>query len=226
MSRALLLFVRLPEPGRVKTRLARETSDRDAAALYDVLARHCLAQCLAGAQAAKGEVLVFHDPESDPAAVAEWLGPGPRYLVQRGPDLGSRMADAFERAFGLGFEAAVLVGSDIPGMRPGLLADALAVPAPDTAVLGPAEDGGYWLIGFHAQGFAPRVFERMPWSTPLVCAETMRRLAEAGLDLRLAPQLADVDVLDDLARVLDDDQLDPASETGGVALELLSTRPG
>lgn len=230
MNRALMLFVRLPEPGRVKTRLARQTSDQQAASLYDALARQCLSRCQEAAQQAKAGLLVLHDPDSDPQVVAGWLGSGVTLLAQSGPDLGARMAHAFSRAFERGFDAAVLVGSDVPGMTAEDLARALALPQPGTAVLGPALDGGYWLIGFHSQGYsievADTVFQAMPWSTPLVAAETMRRMAEAGLDLRLAPERMDVDLLEDLERALKAGQLDPESEAGRLAGEMLRNRAG
>ena len=97
-------------------------------------------------------------------------------MPQTGDDLGERMEQAFVRVFSEGFREAILIGSDIPGLSSGTVQEAFASLAGHDAVIGPANDGGYYLIGFTRRAFYPEIFHSMPWSTPAVFRETLGRL--------------------------------------------------
>ena len=97
--------------------------------------------------------------------------------------------------------AALLIGSDLPLLTGRLLRQAAALLTENQAVLGPADDGGYYLIGFTRAGYLPDVFRNMPWSTPAVAAVTLARLADAGRATALLPPLPDCDVAADLTRL-------------------------
>jgi hypothetical protein len=140
---------------------------------------------------------VFFEPAAAAADVRAWL-PGVRLLAQSGADLGARMADAFARAFARGASRVVLAGTDVPGLARETATAALSALDAADVVLGPAEDGGYYLVGLRAP--APALFSGMEWSTPGVLEETRARARAAGLAVHELAPLADVDTLDDLRR--------------------------
>ena len=193
--RVLLAFVRAPESGRVKTRLAAAIGDRAALRVYVRLAEHTLGE--ARVLAAEGvEVRVHHAPGDADAAVRAWLGQGLAYLPQAEGDLGMRMRDAFARAFADGAERVVIVGSDLPEISAPLLRRAFDLLDGCSAVVGPARDGGYYLLGL--TGMVGGIFEGIEWSTPGVLAATLERLRAAGVEPAMLEMLADVDTVQDL----------------------------
>lgn len=191
----LLVFVRAPEPGRVKTRLAAAIGDRAALRVYRRLAEHTLAQ--ARDLAADGvQLRVHYAPPGAGDEVRAWLGEGPAYLPQAEGDLGTRMRKAFARAFADGADQVVIVGSDLPEVSAPLLRRAFELLDGCAAVLGPARDGGYWLLGMRRM--IGGVFDGIEWSTPGVLAATLDRLRAADADPALLDTLADVDEVQDL----------------------------
>lgn len=193
--RALLVFVRAPEPGTVKTRLAAAIGHRAALAVYKRLAEHTMAEARALA-AQDVEVRVHYAPAHAGGAVRAWLGGGLAYLPQSDGDLGERMEDAFARAFAGGAERAVIVGSDLPEVSASLLRRAFRLLDAHPAVIGPARDGGYYLLGLRR--LIGGVFGGIPWSTPAVLAATLERFRAAGVEPVMLQELADVDTVDDL----------------------------
>lgn len=193
--RILLVFVRAPELGRIKTRLAASIGDRAALRVYKRLAEHTLAE--ARALAAEGvEVRIHYAPGDAGSAVHGWLGEGPVYLPQAEGDLGMRMRDAFARAFADGADRVVIVGSDLPEISAVLLRRAFDLLDACPAVIGPARDGGYYLLGM--TGMIGGVFEGIAWSTPGVLAATLDRLRAARVEPAMLETLADVDTVEDL----------------------------
>jgi uncharacterized protein len=190
----LLLFAKYPDPGRVKTRLARHVGPENAAAL----ARCFLIDELQTLLKMELPILLFHDPpESGPAFGMLTEGRCSSY-PQQGIDLGERMAHAFEKAFSLGHPAALLVGSDLPDLPLTHLEEAVAALIDGKAVLGPALDGGYYLIGFPREQFLPQLFEEMRWSSPEVFSHTLEKFAEHGKEVHLLPPWQDMDTVADL----------------------------
>ena len=194
----LQVFAKAPVPGRVKTRLARTIGAEAAASVYRALAERTLATAAAARRAGVvGAVELWLDPESDPAAIATWCD---RYGVtmetQAGDDLGARMHSALRSSIARGIPA-LLVGTDVPGYDVAYLARAAAALERHDAVIGPAEDGGYVLVGLARD---IDVFGGVPWSTPEVMAATRARLVAAGASHVELPPLWDVDTLDDYLR--------------------------
>jgi rSAM/selenodomain-associated transferase 1 len=192
------VFAKAPVPGRVKTRLARTIGDAAAATAYRALAERTLATAVAARRAGvAGAVELWLDPESDAAAIAPWRE---RYGVtietQAGDDLGARMRHALRTSIARGHPA-LLIGTDVPGYDVGYLAHAAAALERHDAVIGPAEDGGYVLIGLARD---VDVFRGVPWSTPDVMATTRARLAAARASHAELPPLWDVDTHDDFLR--------------------------
>jgi rSAM/selenodomain-associated transferase 1 len=189
--RVLGLFAKRPEPGLVKTRLAASTSPAWAAqvaaafladtleSLADVEARRVLAFAPAGA----------HD------FFAEIVAGRFELIPQSEGDLGQRMARFFAAQFDAGADAAVLLGTDSPTLPIAHVLQAFDALEGADVVLGPATDGGYYLVG--CAGGVPPIFDGITWSGPRVLAQTADRLAAAALRLALLPPWYDVDTLDD-----------------------------
>lgn len=196
-ERHVLLFVKYPEPGLVKTRLAAHLGDAAATALY----RAFVADELAALAAAAVPVTAHCAPPHPEADYRAWLGPDLPLAAQRGGDLGARMAAAFEDAFAHGADEAVLIGSDIPALTPAHVTGAFAALGQHGAALAPAGDGGYTLIAFTARAYTAHAFADVPWSTTAVLSTTLTRLREAGRRAALLPVLPDVDEPYDLARL-------------------------
>jgi uncharacterized protein len=193
--RVLLVFVRAPEPGAVKTRLASAIGPAAALAVYRRLAEHTLRE--AAALAPEGvEVRVHYTPAEGRDAVRAWLGPGPVYLPQGEGELGARMRGAFARAFAEGAGQVVIVGSDLPELSAGLLRRAFDRLDANPAVIGPATDGGYYLLGLTR--LVEGVFDGIAWSTPQVLAATLARFRAAGIEPATLEALSDVDEVEDL----------------------------
>jgi hypothetical protein len=186
ISSAVVIMARQPVAGRVKTRLAAALGDEGACAAYRVLLRATL-EAVAEAPCNR---YVFLPPGE---TLAEGDGPIDRFRpgTQRGPDLGARLAAAFDDLFAAGYERVVALGSDCPDASAAHVTRALEALATRDAAFGPAVDGGYWLVGLRAPG--RDVFTGIPWSTPEVWAATRERLVQNGWSHALLPVLEDVD---------------------------------
>jgi hypothetical protein len=220
---ALCIMAKAPEAGRVKTRLCPPLSPDDAAELYGCFLLDKISQVrgVAGAE----RMLVYAPAEA--AAVFEALAPGFTLLAQRGDDLTARLVAVCDELFRGGFDAAILIDSDTPTLPTERLERAVALMrggAPDL-VLGPSEDGGYYLIGLRRPH--PEIFEGMPWSTPAVLEETLRRARALGLSSAMLEAWYDVDTAADLLRLqaeLADDSDGGPRHTRRFLLERLAGR--
>jgi uncharacterized protein len=191
----ILIFAKAPESGRVKTRLIPALGPQGAADLHARLLADTVAR-LAPAGPAPVELWCAPDPARVPFAEL-----ANRYLLplyaQRGADLGERMFDAAADALARS-GAVVLVGTDCPPLGKAYLMRALAVLQGADAVLGPAEDGGYVLLGLKQA--APELFSDIPWGTDRVAAITRDRMDALGWEWAELPALWDLDRPDDLVR--------------------------
>ncbi len=195
MKRHLIVYAKCPLPGGAKTRLGATLGDVEAAGVYARLLYAYLFDLLATvSDTARIELSLGHQHD-----VPFFTRAFPELLVRpqvRG-DLGLRMAASFQRAFDEGADAVVLTGSDIPGLDGAVVQEAFAHLQTDPAVIGPAADGGYYLIGMRAPG--ANLFSKIPWSTEDVLTRTEARAHENGLTLARLPVLADIDVEADYA---------------------------
>lgn len=195
--KTVIVFVKAPAPGRVKTRLCPPFTPEIAASLYRAFA----ADSLAAAEAAVGVKAVVayeaHEDWPDPS----WLKtPAPEWFPQEGADLGRRLAAATGKAFVDGADRVVVIGSDSPHLPPNRIEEAFARLTAAPLVLGPAKDGGYYLIGLREP--APSLFDDIPWSGPEVLKATLARAAELHWSPHLLDELEDVDDAAALGRML------------------------
>jgi rSAM/selenodomain-associated transferase 1 len=132
----------------------------------------------------------------------EWLGERHCYRPQTGKNLGERLKNAFDNAFEEGFSKVVAIGSDSPDLPVHYLKESFEVLQAHDAVIGPANDGGYYLIGFSKEGFIPEAFDNISWSTDSVFEQTVSILKRHGRNVYLLPLWHDVDTIADLKSLL------------------------
>lgn len=186
----MVIFAKAPEPGRVKTRLIPILRAGEAAELHEAL----LLDTLDVVRSCADAVVAFA-PAGGRRTLERLLGPGAR-LVGQGPgDLGARLARMFDQLCG-GGRPVLAVGSDCPGLTVARILGAAAALGRADVVLGPALDGGYYLVGLRKP--RPELFGDMPWSTPAVLELTQRRATEAGLRVELLEPARDLDTPEDL----------------------------
>ncbi len=190
-------MAKTPTPGDVKTRLCPPLTPAQAAAL----ARCFLEDRVEQLEAIEiGDPIVAFTPREREAELRALLGPAVRLVPQAGADLGARLDRLLTDLLAEGYAAAVAVDADSPTLPTAFLTRACAhlLAAAADVVVGPSEDGGYYLIGLTLP--APALFGDMPWSTPAVL-ETVTRARRLGLRLGLLPRWFDVDRGEDLTRL-------------------------
>jgi rSAM/selenodomain-associated transferase 2/rSAM/selenodomain-associated transferase 1 len=191
----LLVFAKAPVPGRVKTRLAVDVGDEEAARIYSRLGKTVVDQVKTGSY----RTVICFDPPTAGDAIGSWLGTeGLSFAPQSEGELGSRMEKAVEEALRTARKV-VVVGTDAPDVTRGVAEEAFGKLDGADLVLGPATDGGYYLIGM--KGLIPGLFEGIPWSTPEVLEATLDRARALGLRVELLSPLQDVDTLEDWERL-------------------------
>jgi uncharacterized protein len=195
-DRCLMVFVRDPEPGKVKTRLAGVYGDPFAAELYGCFVDDLLEALERGSYWLE----IMFTPPGRKREIRQRFGSRFSYAPQEGEGLGKRMENAFHSCFANGFATALLIGSDFPDLSAEVVEQAFqALEDGHDVALGPAFDGGYYLIGFRSAVFDPAVFREMPWGENTVCEKTLDRLRDRGYRIHLAPAWHDIDTAEDLA---------------------------
>ena len=158
----LIVFTRFPAAGAVKTRLIPTLGAEGAAGLHRQLTLRTI-RTAETVQRARGLDLQIHFEGGDTAAMQHWLGEDKTFAKQCRGTLGQRMAFAFKEAFSQGATAAVIIGTDCPELSEGVLGKAFEALRRSEVVIGPANDGGYFLIGLSR--FVPEIFEEIAWGT-------------------------------------------------------------
>jgi len=194
LSKCIILFVKYPEKGKVKTRLSAELGAETTRNLYK-----CFVSDLIGILEKKRYTfkIAFYPSGSD-KKIIPWLGQEHSYITQKGRDLGERMENAFKEVFLEGFKEVLVVGTDIPDLTPSLIDKALKALKRSDAVIGPCYDGGYYLIGFKKKTFLSDTFKGIQWSTERVFKDTMVVFTKKGYKVHVLPKLRDVDRIEDL----------------------------
>ena len=188
MSKELIIvFVKNIVLGKVKTRLAKTIGDEAAFNIYSELVK------ITEKETTKADAdrrIYFSDIIVD----SKWLKDS-KY-VQNGLDLGERMKNAFIEAFNDGYEKVILIGSDLPDISKDILNQGLSALNKNDVVFGPAEDGGYYLIGLTKPHY--QVFNNKPWSKPNLLETTLNDLKNQNIKFTLLETLNDIDTFEDL----------------------------
>ena len=198
VRRAIMIFVKYPEPGKVKTRLAATLGGETAAKIY----RQLVAAVLALVPAEEVLIVMFDPPEKR-GPVEAWLrdslaGRRVDFVAQAAGDLGARLAAAFAGAFARDWEAVAVIGSDCVELDAETFSATWQALETHDAVLGPSADGGYYLLALKQP--CPALFHGIAWSTEEVRAQTLAQAGAAGLRVRELAVLADIDTEADWRR--------------------------
>ncbi len=190
----LLFYVKWPEPGKVKTRLALHCGNDHAVGLYRCFVLDMLDSLAHNPQ----PVCICYTPEEALPDFKSWLKETYFYLPQHGQDLGERMCRSFQDAFRLGFKSVCLIGSDLPDLPPDYIREAFEHLSVYESVIGPSIEGGYYLIGFREETFFPELFRNVQWSISSVYRETVVRYEQRGTKFFVLSPWNDIDDLQDL----------------------------
>lgn len=199
--RRLLIFVKYPIPGTVKTRLAASLG----AAAASEISRACTELTLARLSACRHESVLCVDPPEALARTRSWLGTDWSLQPQHGTTLGARLSRAMQRTFAQGATRVLIIGTDSPWLQTSEIEAAFAALTQADLVVGPTDDGGYYLIGLSRPALG--IFEDIAWSSPSVLTETMAKAHGMGLRVHTLAQGYDLDHLDDVQRFLADDAI-------------------
>jgi rSAM/selenodomain-associated transferase 1 len=204
---ALVVMAKAPVPGTVKTRLVPPLTQEQAAELYRAL---LLDQLRHLGTIDSVERYLAYAPADAEAIMRELGGDDYRYMPQRGAELGERMKNVFNDLWQRGHKGIALVGSDLPALPTQIICEAYERIAGDErrVVLGPSQDGGYYLVGMNQA--TPEIFENMIWSHDQVLAQTTARLNAMGVTFSLLPIWYDLDSIEDLER----HRISPEMEAG------------
>jgi len=197
----LLIFTRYPEPGATKTRLIPLLGPEGAAKLQRQMTEHLLSN-ISRLVRTRPLVVEIRFAGGDARLMRNWLGADFLYAAQGDGRLDQRMTIALTAAFDAGAKAAVLIGTDIPGITAEIIRRAFDALRRNDAVFGPAADGGYYLVGLREgvlKRALPTLFAGLPWGTNRVLALSLERAAELALSVALLDALEDVDRPEDLA---------------------------
>ncbi|OGP67619.1 MAG: hypothetical protein A2031_09565 [Deltaproteobacteria bacterium RBG_19FT_COMBO_43_11] len=195
-DRCLIVFVKYPQTGFVKTRIARRYGDDFAAGLY----KEFVFDILEGMARVPCRLQIYFDPPEKENSIKNLLGHSYQYLPQQGFDLGEKMKNAFGASFAGDFKTAVLIGSDCPDLPRRVIDEAFdALDHQNDAVIGPASDGGYYLIGFKKNTVLPDAFWGLSWGTPDVFSDAMNILRDRLSRISVLQEWRDVDTGKDLA---------------------------
>ena len=196
MKRRLIVFLKAPRAGLVKTRLAAGMGPAGALHAYERLV-----QTLLESLTTIEKVELRFAPDDSAGEVRRWLREGWTSRAQGAGDLGERLCRAFRDAFAAGARRVVVIGSDCPDVTPADIETAWAALSTNDVVLGPATDGGYWLIGLRA--LHEPIFRGIHWSTSSVLAQTLAICQQRGLTAHRLRELSDVDTEEDWRRFLE-----------------------
>ncbi len=194
-KRALIIFVKNPELGKVKTRLARDAGDEKALEVYQWLMQHTR-DITSAVDCDRRLHYSSWIPEQD-----DWSLSFYDKLLQSDGDLGQRMEKAFEQAFAAGYVQVVIIGSDCADLTTEMIRQSFEALSANDFVLGPAKDGGYYLLGMKA--LERSLFRNKAWSTEDLFEQTKAAFERLNAKCHLMPMLSDIDYYDDYLDFMD-----------------------
>jgi rSAM/selenodomain-associated transferase 1 len=197
---SIIIFLRYPRNGQVKTRLAKTTSSEFATNFYKSCAENLVNTTK---RISSINRFAFFANENEREEIKSWLGNKLFYAHQEGDDLGIRMKNAFEKVFNTGSQKVIIIGTDIPDLSKELICRAFNDLDNNDVVIGPSKDGGYYLLGIKKMHI--RLFEDIEYSTSSVYSETLTRVTDLNLTYTLLPVLSDIDTEEDLVNWLNNE---------------------
>jgi uncharacterized protein len=206
ITTALVVFIRLPQAGKVKSRLAQSIGEEKAAEFYRLCAEQTFYELIR--VPGKVEKHIFFSDATDEPDIRRWAGSRFSFSPQAHGSLGVRLTMAFRQLFDTGAQQVIIVASDVPDLTAEVINQAIGALTNHDVVLGPSHDGGYYLIGLKRPQDA--LFEGILWGTQDVLPHTRRAIDRQGLSVGCLPWLRDIDTATDLrdwlATAEDDDR--------------------
>ncbi|MHA2426151.1 MAG: TIGR04282 family arsenosugar biosynthesis glycosyltransferase [Candidatus Thorarchaeota archaeon] len=199
----IFIVMKYPEKGEVKSRLAKSIGEDSATNLYRAFIQDTI-------DTVESLEFPFHLAISPPDAQEQFtrfLGFGYNFFPQRGANLGERLRNGFHTMFDAGYTQVIALASDCPDLPAHLLKEAFSCFQSHDVVLGPAPDGGYYLIGFSKDTFIPEAFDSLSWSTDTVLQETLARIKPFSERIHLLSEWQDIDTKNDLREFYNTHQL-------------------
>ena len=193
---ALLIFAKYPDPGKVKTRMQPQVSAQDAADLYRAMVEDLY---ISFDHSGDFNTIVYFTPESKRSAFKNWLGSGVSLKNQCDGNLGDKLGTAFKSCFNDGYKKVIAIGGDCVTITAEEISRAFETLETDDAVIGPTEDGGYYLIG--TAEMIPGLFDTIAWSTELVFTQTIQKLKSSSLRFTVLEKKFDIDTVQDAERL-------------------------
>ena len=190
----LMIFMKTPALGLVKTRLAKSLCDEKALEIYKNLVKNVIEKT--ARTNTKYDVCIFLAERSEIEHVKEWLNIKAPIYIQNGSDLGGRMHNAFKTIYELEYDKAIIIGADIPGINSEIIHNGFIALNENDVIIGPTYDGGYYLIGLKKP--VRIIFENIDWSTDRVLEQTIDKIEKNNMKYNLLDKLRDIDTLEDL----------------------------
>jgi len=189
---AIIIFTRYPVPGQTKTRLIPVLGAEQAARFQKNLTQRIIKKTHAAVRESPAQLIISY-AHTNLRKMQQWLGKEQTYFKQNGHNLGQKLSHSFAHAFKHDFDPVIIIGSDIPGLNSNILKTALYYAQNYPVVLGPAKDGGYYLISLQRVAFSPLLFRHINWGTGSVLKETITRIDKLAQSYYLLPSLVDID---------------------------------
>jgi len=191
-STGILMFVKYPEAGKVKTRLAKDVGDTKACQIYSRFVKECFCKLQ---NLNCSEPTIYFSPAEHIEEFKSWLGAEHHYLAQCEGDLTARLKYGVSKMFEQ-YKSVIAIGTDSPDLPSSYIVEAITALNTHDCVIGPCKDGGYYLIGLSK--FQPEVFDDIDWSTEKVFEQTIKRFKQHNLTCHELPVWYDIDTVDAL----------------------------
>jgi rSAM/selenodomain-associated transferase 1 len=192
---AIIVFTRFPVEGKVKTRLAKNMGNKFAVSFFKACAEHTFKELLKVKETGS-ELFLFCSEENEIELVKQWTENNFNYYSQQGKDLGLKMYNAFNTVFKKGYKKVIIIGTDAPDISMNIIQSAISVLDNCSVVIGPANDGGYYLLGFKSK--LVDLFSGIEWSTDSVFDNTIEKLNNSKIKYFMLGELTDIDTMEDL----------------------------
>jgi len=190
---ALIIFIKAPRLGEVKTRLQPELSWEVSLKLYKAMGADLVDHL---SQSQYFDLFVQYWPEGSAGGMQSWLGMNLNYVPQLGLDLGEKLKNSFSISFQQNYQKVCIIGSDLPTLTENDILEAFEKLNSSDVVLGPAMDGGYYLVAL--KKFYPQIFEKIDWSTEYVFKQTLLRIKQQNLSVHQMAVQRDIDTYEDV----------------------------
>lgn len=192
LDNVLIIFIKYPQPGFVKTRLAKDIGKENASILYRLFVEAVLSRT----KDRDFKRIIFYYPPESKNRIRNWIGQDYDIYAQKGIDLGNRLSNAFEFTFKKGAKRVIAIGTDSPHLDKKIILKGFKELENKPSVVGPTLDGGYYLLGLSQ--FHQELFQDISWGTHKVFRQTLDILKKLKIKFSLLEKELDVDTLDDL----------------------------